>query len=100
MKKLVLSIAAMSVFTSITAHAFRTPMQGSASVAIKMVEAIMNDNGFELHTINKISLGSNFAKIQLMSPDGECLALPFEVSADSQGEPMVSIMKDSLAQCD
>jgi hypothetical protein len=98
MKKLVLSVSIIVAASS--AYALQTPAQQSGSIVKSVVRSILSDSGLALLSITKITVTNDRAKAQLTNQKGECLAIPYKVTADNQGFPSVEVDKVAFAICD
>lgn len=98
MKKYLLAICV--VLGSLSAMAFQTPVQQSASTIKAVVQSILNDSGLQLHSITKVIVSASGAKAQLVNQSGECLAIPYVVKADALGAVSVEVDKAAIAICD
>lgn len=88
------------IATTTSAFALHTPLQQSAAITQVILEAISQDQGLSFHSLSKISLNSNAAKVELRDRNGNCMALALSITADAFGEPRAELMKDALAICD
>jgi hypothetical protein len=85
---------------SASAMAFETPAQQSANAIKAVVQSILSDSGLQLLSITKVTASTSGAKAQLVNQNGECLAIPYLVKADSLGRVSVEVNRVALALCD
>ncbi len=97
MKKL---IASFFLLPFAFANALQLPSQQSANVIKAVVDSVLTNNGLEFSSISKISISGDRAKVQLISSNNECLAIPYLIIANGQGAPSVKIDIAAIAICD